>query len=134
MNRRTDPTANPARRRFLVAALLTALAGCTGPFRPISRHGDASDWITGLFGAREGMARFGTAYLEAHPGERDPALLFDAVVGPGPGADALPDPASALAALDRAVRAEYRSGDVVSVEGWLLSRSEARLYALATLV
>lgn len=130
--RRAQP--DPARRRLLLALLLGGVAGCTVPLGPVSHHDDAKDWFDDLFGSGAGMTRFGTAYLEAHPHENDPNLLFDALTGSDPGAVALSDPAAARAALERAIRSEYRTGEVVAVAGWLLSRSEARLYALSTLV
>jgi hypothetical protein len=50
------------------------------------------------------------------------------------GAAVTNDSAAELELLDDAVRADYVQGDVVLVDGWLLSRTEARLYALVTLV
>ena len=134
MNRDSGNEPDRTRRRLLLAVLLAGTAGCAAPFAPSPRRSDAAAWFADLFGAGTGMARFGTAYLDAHPAERDPAVLFQALLDVTAGADPQRDPGATLAALERAVRWEYRTGDVVSVDGWLLSRSEARLYALATLV
>lgn len=43
-------------------------------------------------------------------------------------------PADLRRALHVALRSEFRAGDVVRVDGWVLSRSEARFYALSYLV
>jgi len=39
-----------------------------------------------------------------------------------------------MAALHEVQRGEFRAGDVLRVGGWVLSRSEARFYALASIV
>lgn len=43
-------------------------------------------------------------------------------------------PADLRQALQDVLRSEFRAGDVVRVHGWILSRSEARFYALSYLV
>jgi len=39
---------------------------------------------------------------------------------------------SFLRVLEQAVRLDFESGSVVRLDGWILSESEARLYALLT--
>lgn len=76
----------------------------------------------------EGARAIGRAYLEGEPGERDPAQLAARLAESlGGGA-----PWSRDDVLAR-VRRDYDEERVVLVRGWLLSRTEARLCALASL-
>jgi hypothetical protein len=77
--------------------------------------------------------RFGRAYLAAFPSEADRDTLLQRLAAAlVAGEQAVPSGAGAvLARFDRLVRGEYTRGDVIGVDGWLLSRSEARLYALS---
>ena len=114
-----------SRRRFLLAALASALAasGCrmTGDLTTARRP--LPDWLSGLDLDPAAAARLGQVYLAAYPEENDAQGLLDALVQAVGGGET-------FAALDRAVRAEYARGEFVQVNGWILSRSEARLYAL----
>jgi hypothetical protein len=134
---------DPTRRRWLRAALIGLLAGptlegCAAAFRSLEQAGEASHWLAVLIDDADGMAGFGNAYLQAFPGERNLDRLAHAlraaldITSPEPAARQ--DAAALFARLDRTVRDEYRRGEVVTVAGWLLSRSEARLYAASTLL
>jgi hypothetical protein len=69
----------------------------------------------------------GRAYLARAPGEADPVRLAAAIIA-GLGA---PVDDERLPALIRArVRADFAAGDIVTIDGWVLSRTEARLAAL----
>jgi hypothetical protein len=76
----------------------------------------------------EGIPRIGYVYLATAPEEADAgrlrSLLADA------GAPGLTGDEAELAALQPVAREETRRGDVVIVEGWVLSISEARAAAL----
>lgn len=74
------------------------------------------------------MARIGHAVLRAGVAERDaPALR--AALGLAVGNHAPERPAPVWA---ETIAADFSAGRVVLVEGWVLSRTEARLCALAT--
>jgi hypothetical protein len=93
-------------------------------------------WLLRSVADAESAARFGSAYLALRPSERDAAGLAAAirhtisVSGAAAGTDG---PAERFSLVDAVVRAEYAHGEVEIVDGWLLSRTEARLYALVTL-
>jgi hypothetical protein len=75
----------------------------------------------------------GRAYLAETPEEASPPLLA-CCIGEACGAEpgmlaALPEPALRRTLAD-AVRRDFARGDTVVVRGWVLARSEARLYAL----
>ena len=74
------------------------------------------------------VATLGKQYLAEHPEDADREGLRRAL-----GLDhALPE-ATQLARIDDAVRRDLETGDVVELEGWQLTRTECRLYALAAL-
>lgn len=124
------------RRRQVLTVLATIAAGGLPALAAAVARGEsgveiAPDTLTDPGGA----GRFGRAYLADFPAEADREALLKsleaALLAEGP---AVPVDAEAVfMRLDRRVRAEYIRGDIVLVDGWLLSRSEARLYALSVL-
>jgi hypothetical protein len=77
---------------------------------------------------------FGSGYRVQFPGEARPSILTGLIrsslqLAAGGDVTALNRDAL-LAALDARVRAEFATGDVVRIDGWLLGRTEARLCAL----
>ncbi len=79
------------------------------------------------------LPAMGSAYLAATPGEGSAQLLLDKLAGPQRAhweALAERDPG----ALDTELRSQHRDdfarGDVISLGGWVLSQTEARLCAL----
>ena len=130
------------RRRFLRSLLLGMLAGTSSACRnPGDSHGagqpEAPAWLASVISAPESAARLGRSYLELHPEEGDAnRLMADieaAVAGYGGAESRDTDANQSTASLQRVVRGEYTRDQVVSVSGWVLSRTEARLYALVSL-
>lgn len=72
----------------------------------------------------EGVIVVGEGYLRAVPEEADLATLLAAL--PAPDGDV-------AAAARRRIAADFTNGDTVAVDGWLLSRSEARAAAALAL-
>ncbi len=82
---------------------------------------------------REAASRLGHLYVRQVPTEDDPRILARLAV-------ALPefqqidavarDPTSLHDRLDAQVRSDFAAGTTVQLDGWLLSRTEARLCAL----
>ena len=92
-------------------------------------------WLSGAVGDADAAARVGRAYLAAHPGEANLDTLLaaiDSALG-GEIEAANGDPQPILTALQHAVRAEYLRGESVNVQGWVLSVTETRVYALLAL-
>lgn len=69
----------------------------------------------------------GRRYLEAHPEERDPLVLLTLL-----GFD-LTSAASIRATVRARSRADFASGDIVILDGWVLARTESRAFALMVL-
>ncbi|MCG6861020.1 MAG: hypothetical protein LJE70_07055 [Chromatiaceae bacterium] len=130
-----------ARRRFLISSLAGLLVGigpcgrCIGSEKQDTPH--ELPWWFKLTGDRDAVLRFGDAYLRSHPEESQLSALVAEIEKPVPSDGELQEAATSEARsvgmLERRVRDDYRRGELVSVNGWLLSRTEARLYAAVAL-
>jgi len=132
----TTQDIDPSRRRLLSAALLAlftggGLGGCRAWPITDTPDGLSAEQLAAMVGERDAAARIGEAYLRDWPAERDLGVLLASLDSALPGRSAAGTP---FGDLERVVREEYRRGDVVRVRGWLLSRSEARLYAVISLL
>jgi hypothetical protein len=124
------------RRRLLLifTALIAALGGLWWSRR--DRLDAAAANLVATVGSPEGAAAVGKAALPAFPaGTEAEHLILDI-------ARALATDPAAISALatddlrkriETQVRAEHMAGDTVPVDGWELSATEARLYALVHL-
>jgi hypothetical protein len=131
------------RRSFLLTALAGALgvgviAACKAPTDTGSAFEQWSAWLLGNNANHDAVVRLGKAYLRAYPADGDEHALLaqiDTVITANLELGT-PDSADLLqvgAALEQAVRADYAGDKVVAVEGWVLSATEARLYAAVAL-
>jgi hypothetical protein len=128
-------------RRAVLALLgggaAAVLVGGTVVLRSQDDDGDSTDPIPDPLpddAARlQGIALVGARYREQVPEEATRDALLAAIPMP----EQLPDTPDALeeelGARRDQIRAEFGSGDVVEVDGWQLSRTEARLAALISL-
>jgi hypothetical protein len=119
--------AAPLGRRAFLAGLVAAL-GLVAAGRAFARAttaaGSAPPPLAALLRQRSSAAAVGARYLREHPAERAAALR-----APGPrGARAL-DATARRRALRRESARDFAEGRVVRVDGWILSRTEARLCA-----
>lgn len=80
----------------------------------------------------EGIARIGHVYLAGTPEEADPDRLRELLAGTEAGE--LTGDETELTRLQPVVRSEARDDDLVIVDGWVLSRSEARAAGLVALM
>jgi hypothetical protein len=131
------------RRQFILRSLAVAtVAGTAWIVRRLwSAPADVSRGealrIAGIlvpaFGGSPAVGAVGQAYLEKTPGESDPRVLVSHLCE-GWAPDALDADASELVERIRQQhRQDFASGRTVGVEGWVLSRTEARVGALAAL-
>ena len=102
-------------------------------FMPVT----AAERLVGLLTQRDSARVVGRAYLDRVPAESSASGLVDRI------AAGLPDGRRAVrdasdgelrALLAASIRSDFEQGRVVDVDGWVLSPTEARLYALTTLV
>jgi hypothetical protein len=125
------------RRRFLVlAGSALALAGIPGTalaFRIRSRTPLlVRTGLVDVMGDEEEVLRIGTVYRKAFPEEDDPGVLEGELLRSAGTAGFLPDRFLERALAHRVVR-EFERGETVEVDGWILSRTEARRSALLSL-
>lgn len=136
------PERHVTRRRFLIAVLSGLVLSVPLYARP-ARAGSIlfprklPPWFDLLVPQRQPAARLGRAYLESRPelAQRKTLLarLKEAAARQSDTASVPGDPEKMATRLRQAVREDYVRGDVVNVAGWILSVTEARLYALAYL-
>ncbi|MGH2732357.1 MAG: hypothetical protein ACRDJG_05390 [Actinomycetota bacterium] len=128
------------RRRLLLGALGM---GATLLWRPVASRlfsptpwGEPSERLVRLLEHRDSARIVGGEYLRAVPGEATPGLLASLV------ADRLEAGRRALHTagdeelrrlLAAGVLADFEEGRTVELDGWVLSKTEARLCALCTL-
>ena len=131
-----------SRRRFLLMALASLTAACSDTDHSASvgkaeNAGAEPVWLAQIIGDPEACAHLGRAYLAAHPRYyRGDTLVTDieqALASYDASAAVTRDPQRTIAALQQLVRREYINGEAETVAGWILSVTEARLYALAAL-
>jgi hypothetical protein len=122
------------RRRLLIAGAGVAAAVAAGPSDLLAlierlSAADAASLLRGLITDRDGAARLGRSYLAVHPSEARGGFLVHDLVG-------ATVPTSVIGAsreVAARIRDDYAAGRTVVVDGWVLSRAEARLYALVAL-
>jgi hypothetical protein len=107
--------------RWLGGGTLAALVGAGATTSATAGDPDAA--------VAAALARIGRRYLEITPAERDPATLRAQLGAFATPADAL----AHAAALERAVRRDFTRGDILALDGWILSRTELRVAALFAL-
>ena len=78
----------------------------------------------------DAVARAGRKVLERGEGWNDAASLRAALL---PRMGDAADPSAARAELAEAVREDFREDRTLTLDGWIVSETEARLYALAVL-
>ncbi len=135
----TDDILNQSRRHFIISVLsgLTAAAALQGCGSPYDSKQIASHLLQAI-GDPSAAKRFGASYLRDHPNEAGIELLvkrIDAglIAEHGQGMN-IADPQLLAEYLDQQVKSEYRRCDAVRVDGWILSHTEARLYAIMALL
>lgn len=124
-------------RRDLVKGILGCtllLCGKTACSRP-SGH-CVVNAILGIFSNPASAANIGQIYLEKTPYERDITYLTDKIFA---GWDknkrhfALSEQATLKEMLTTQCKRDFQTAEVYSIDGWVLSRTELRLFAVAYL-
>jgi hypothetical protein len=130
------------RRRFVATVIgigASGLAIGTRPWRALVAFAPVTmaERLAGLLTHRESARVVGRAYLDRVPGESTASGLVERITAGLPGGwrtarDA--SDAELRALLAESIRSDFEEDRVVDVDGWVLSPTEARLYALTTLV
>ncbi len=125
---------DPGRRRLLVTAVGLAASAALGPgaisqiLERLAGSDPLARSLRELIVHRESAAVLGRAYLDATPGEADAKQLGSLIVGP----PAVP-PGREAARVAARIRADFDAGRVVTIDGWIVSTTEARLCALCAI-
>ena len=115
-------------RRTFLLLIVGAGAGATAAWRLFEANGDSPNAaVAGFFDDPAAARRVGEAYLERFPAEAGEVRL-KRLLGFGDGQPL----AVEQARVREAVRRDYEESRLTLVEGWYLSRTEARLCALST--
>lgn len=127
------------RRSVLLGALAAALALGLAPLRPwrvlietLPREPLASR-LTGLLGDLDSARVVGRAYVRATSAEATSQALVDAIAAGVPGGrDVIraTSPADLRRLILARVRQDFVDDDVVTLDGWIVSKTEGRLCAL----
>lgn len=130
------------RRTFILTGLGTAALAGIGLGIPIYRHFhhthfDTGDPCTtpmelGSFCDEATLKAIGKAYCKAYPAEANPTQLKQLILGDFPKASVQDDYTRFNFILDK-VHHDFASEQEVILEGWVLSRTEARQCALLSL-
>lgn len=127
------------RRRLIlgIAALASLAAGRIGlnfvGTRQTAESQDGADAVrrlTSLFSDRNAAKEVGRRYLVLESNEADIAVLLAALPANEPDINMR----TLRAAIQRRRERDFREGNVVLIDGWVMARTEARLCALAALV
>ncbi len=128
------------RRRLLlpVPLSLVAAVGLLAGVNvvPRSRPPGAEAWgalAAALFADVEQAVVLGRRCLLEHPQLADPARLVEALGLSGPGAAPVASATDLRRRMDRQRRQDFLSGTTVTVDGWILARTEAALVVLVAL-
>jgi hypothetical protein len=129
-------TVRTTRRNSLrLVAALVGLAAAP-PLAHIAGSSEPATRLASLFRDRRSAASVGARYLASYPEEASPERLLDLLVADRRLAAALAadDPVALRIAAASLVREDFLARHVARVDGWLLSRTEARLCGLAAQV
>jgi hypothetical protein len=125
---------DPGRRRQFLSGLLAFAALPAAGVIPAG-HDTLGRWLRRVAQSTPEARLLGSRYLARHPAERSAGHLSAALFG-----RALREPidevsqASLLRRLDAAHQRNLHDGDLVVLDGWCLTSTEARMLALLTLV
>lgn len=128
------------RRNFLLMMASTMLLSCTDSeidsldFDPGDDNA-AKHVMLGLIYDQKAAEQLGREYLAAHPQYRSQETLVKAIKKAlyafSPDARRASKEEHMATALQQLIKDEYKKNQVESISSWLLSVTEARLYALA---
>jgi hypothetical protein len=130
-----DPEWPGSKRRQFLAGALLSIAGSLRVAELIGSEPDSvAGHLRGIFADPRGATAVGRRYLRSHPEEASAAWLSRTLFGAESVQETGSDGLELLRERVRTGRAQdFRDGDVVILDGWAVTRTEARLLALASI-
>jgi hypothetical protein len=123
--------------QFTRRATLGLAAGCGVaaliPLAAVGTEGLAARAVR-LFSSPHHAARVGLSCIRCGDGRATREALVEDLFGTDRQELARADDAQVHGWLRTRIRRDFSAGETIKVEGWILSRTEARLYALASTV
>ena len=136
MNDRSRTLSRRSANAVLAGAIAWPCLGASAQPVPTQPTEAAHDLLLSIFEDPKSACEIGTACLKLMVDEPNtPDHLVNAIVG-APECDhvTLRDAQALKQHISNRIRRDFTEGTVVNAEGWVLSVTEARLYALAALV
>lgn len=129
---------NSRRRILLKVALGLIPATALARFNSTIEHSQMSDdlalQLADLFNDRENAAAIGREYLQQQPEEADTQLLVQRIFGhDSTKLRSVVELNDLRTIVSGRIKGDYEQESVLAVRGWILSRTELRLCALASL-
>jgi hypothetical protein len=129
------------RRRFLASTVGAAGAIALGALRPWAAlvrvvEPTSAARLAALFGHRESARSIGETYLGTDVDRSVDRLVDEVAAGLPDGRSTirLASAAELQSHLATRIRADFTEGRIVDCRGWILSATEARLYAIVALI
>ena len=129
---------NHSRRKFVYHMLCwiagSSVIGCENSSQPFVPSTKRVMWLKEILPFLEPAARLGDAYLSAYPAEKDSNQLYNNI-DKALRAKIKSDHQTPYSVqnISDAIQADYMRNETVLVDKWILSRTEARIYALVSL-
>jgi hypothetical protein len=136
MNDRSRTISRRSASAILAGAIAWPCSGASAQQVPNQATTVAHDLLIAIFEDPKSACEIGTACLKLMADEANtPDHLVNTIVGtPGCDYEMLRDGRTLKQHISNRVHHDFTEGAVVNAEGWVLSITEARLYALAALV
>ena len=124
---------NPVSRRTLLGALAASAALAALPQQAQASSTDVTETLLSFIDDRRSAATLGQIWIRADHPHASPAGVVSRLTATlqAEGWSGSKDPAELRLRFNEAVRADYKNGETVAVEGWQIARTQAELCALA---
>ena len=129
---------NHSRRKFIYQMLCWVAAGsvlgCEKSSQPVLSSTQDLKWLKETIPYLEPAVRLGNAYLSAYPDEKD-SIQLSSQIDKAMRIQSTSDHKAIYSVqnISDAIQADYLRNETVLFDKWIVSRTEARIYALVSL-
>jgi hypothetical protein len=124
---------NPVSRRAVLGALAASAVITALPRSAYASSTDVTQTLLSFIDDRRSAAALGQIWIRVDHPHASPAGVVSRLTATleAQGWSGSKDPAELRQRFNEAVRADYKNGETVAVEGWQIARTQAELCALA---